>query len=176
MYRRKAVIAVDLSRALLASTGSVSDRLFAFANVGQEGADALAEIPEATAEISETGAECRQLRHLSQVRIGATPSKEIQQTRQFLIGGGVKRAKERYAWDLRSALTQDFRQFESGCSAGAVTGDDVRTGGLVFDDLTGEVLGDIFDAVHRLALPIEARRLECVKRLIVAQVLRQVRE
>ena len=95
-----------------------SDRLFALRR-WVRGRGPFAEIPEATAEISETGAECRQLRHLSQVRIGATPSKEIQQTRQFLIGGGVKRAKERYAWDLRSALTQDFRQFESGCSTGA---------------------------------------------------------
>src|SRR5206468_12025700 len=97
--------------------------------------------------------------NLSQEQTDATLGKEIQQARQFLIGGRVKRTKERQAWDLRSALAQDFGQFESGRGTRTVAGDDVRTGGLIFDDLAGEVLSDIFDAVHRLTLPIEAGRL-----------------
>jgi hypothetical protein len=44
----------------------------------------------------------------------------------------------------------------------------------VFDDLTGEVLGDVFDAIHRLALPIEAWRLECEEGLILTQVFCQI--
>ena len=58
----------------------------------------------------------------------------------------------------------------------AITGDNIRTRGLVFDDLVGEVLGDVFDAVHGLGLTVEARWLEREERLIVSEVLRECGE
>src|SRR5438094_217667 len=62
------------------------------------------------------------------------------------------------------------RQLERDHAAGAEAGDDVRTMRPAGADLRCEVLGQILDARQRLALVLEARRLEPVQRLLIAQV------